>query len=818
MGYHFHVDFVSRGKGQSLVAKGAYQARAQFREERTGEYKDYTHKPDRPVKSFIFVNKKHGAELQDIEGLLNAIDRAEGQANSQTGLNFTAALPKELSDEDHARMVRDFGREHFLRKGIPAIAHIHPPHEHAPAPGQAHDHDEHAAAAELDNGNPHVHMLAGTRILGPDGQFGEKHITWDSYREFLEHKRERWAELGARYLENAGFQIEAERWRYGHLTNPQQREKAVERGDHEWAEKKAQEPGKHRGPNADAIERKGIETDLGNASREIQQRNEDRAELRALKRGLVKLERQDAFDNLKHEMSEAEKVLDIDRMLAADLLKLGDSDPARFEKQWQTARNIPGVVAALESLKAEQQRQENENRQHELADLDKFLAAQLYEQQKKYPNHFRTHQQDHIPAPVVAEMEKLAAAEAEREYAQGDPAREQIAWEDAVAKSAIEKEKKEQRFLARGDRDGATRTAAPDKAALQQANIIRMYRGIGKNVSIEQQPEDALFFSTDPLRAAAFGKLHYVDITLAELAKFEQPHSKRIREAEPIAANDWKTGDPEIIARLKPLGERQFVEPAPGRTGREPEKHEPTRPRFGDVLITRAADAAMRDQRQQHGEPVNPAAFKDALEKNRLALACVTPDEAAKSRLENKFAKELGRYAPVYQAGEIVIVREPRPERNTGGRVHKLDQTKAEDYLRCLALDKSQLQGIEATKQALDERAQTRQRAIDAAKLRKARSRSRSPERGGLVAHQMWAVQRARDADQQRREPPRRPDDDYMQKQKRDSAEIDPERYRSDPDYRRHAQTTQAYKSPEEKKRDRENDVRAIMEQQDRGR
>lgn len=225
MGYHFHVAFISRGKGQSLVAKGAYQARAKFREERTGECKDYTHKPDRPVKSFVFVDKKHGPELQNVESLLNAIDRAETKANSQTGLNFTAALPKELSDEERARMVRDFGREHFLRKGIPAIAHIHPPHEHTPAPGEAQGRDEHDAD-EVHNGNWHVHMIAGTRVLGPDGQFGEKHITWDNYREFLEQKREKWAELGARYLENAGHKIEAERWRYGHLTNPEQREGA----------------------------------------------------------------------------------------------------------------------------------------------------------------------------------------------------------------------------------------------------------------------------------------------------------------------------------------------------------------------------------------------------------------------------------------------------------------------------------------------------------------------------------------------------------------------------------------------------------------
>ena len=118
----------------------------------------------------------------------------------------------------------------------------------------------------------------------------------------------------------------------------------------------------------------------------------------------------------------------------------------------------------------------------------------------------------------------------------------------------------------------------------------------------------------------------------------------------------------------------------------------------------------------------------------------------------------------------------------------------------------------------MHERAETR----EADNLRKARSRvtpdeaERGPDRGGLVAHQMWALERVRDADQQRREQQDRRE--YSEKQKRDSAEPDSERYRTDPEYRRQVQNEKAYKSPEEKKRDRENDVRAQIEQHDRGR
>ena len=86
--------------------------------------------------------------------------------------------------------------------------------------------------------------------------------------------RQAWAERGARELEKQGLKLEAERWRYGHLTNEQQREKALERGDIEWAEKKAQEATHHLGPTANAMERRGEKSDRGNLNRAAQEVNE----------------------------------------------------------------------------------------------------------------------------------------------------------------------------------------------------------------------------------------------------------------------------------------------------------------------------------------------------------------------------------------------------------------------------------------------------------------------------------------------------------------------------------------------------------------
>ena len=272
MSYHFNLTFVSRGKGQSIVAKGAYQQRAKFTEERTGELKDYSRDGDKPKATLLFVHKSQQEKHRGAEALLNAIDKAETRKDAQTGLNFIAALPSKelLTDEERARMVRDFGREQFLRQSIPAIASLHAPSEKG------------------DERNEHVHILAGTRKLDAEGFASKKYITWDNYSQQLQIWREKWAELGARYLEKAGHQIEADRWRYGHLTNEQQRDKAIERGDSEWAEMKDREASKHRGPHVDAMEKKGIETERGNIHRDTYAQNESVSELKATLENLNK--------------------------------------------------------------------------------------------------------------------------------------------------------------------------------------------------------------------------------------------------------------------------------------------------------------------------------------------------------------------------------------------------------------------------------------------------------------------------------------------------------------------------------------------------
>jgi hypothetical protein len=94
------------------------------------------------------------------------------------------------------------------------------------------------------------------------GGFGEKVREWNG-KELNQQWRDKWAELGSRYLEKAGFAKEAERYSYAQYDLKKQRQIALERGDLEHARALDREATTHMGPHVAAMERKGIETERG---------------------------------------------------------------------------------------------------------------------------------------------------------------------------------------------------------------------------------------------------------------------------------------------------------------------------------------------------------------------------------------------------------------------------------------------------------------------------------------------------------------------------------------------------------------------------
>jgi len=204
------------------------------------------------------------------------------------------------------------------------------------------------------------------------------------------------------------------------------------------------------------------------------------------------------------------------------------------------------------------------------------------------------------------------------------------------------------------------------------------------------------------------------------------------------------------------------------------ERHWPTMPpqpeRKAPGLFAEAADQASRDERvanlkgpaaqvwklwtridrDKHGGKIaegvpfsvatDEKAFAAALDAKGIGFAMATKEEAERSHRQAELAKAAGNYAPRFREGEIVLVTAPRPEFRRGGeiiaptRVQKIDPSLAEKFTAALG-NRRELKDIEATKEALVERARTRAGEWEATRLKNAtKSRGRRGGRTDLPA------------------------------------------------------------------------------------
>lgn len=253
--FHLNTKIVSRGKGQSAVAKAAYNSHDLLMNQNTDERHDYRYKGE-VVFSGIFAPKL-GPEwvdeiAKDREALWSAVEKAETRKNAQLAREIEIALPHELTDKQREWLVKDFVRENFVRHGMIADVAIH-----APSP-------------EGDQRNHHAHILATMRHIGPEG-FVEKiqqRTPNETIREWREREkaqlqelRQKWENICNRYLE-----------RFGHEARVDNRTLEAQGID--------REPTTHVGPTATDYERQGTKTDRGNINREIEERNRQRERLK----------------------------------------------------------------------------------------------------------------------------------------------------------------------------------------------------------------------------------------------------------------------------------------------------------------------------------------------------------------------------------------------------------------------------------------------------------------------------------------------------------------------------------------------------------
>ena len=271
---------VSLANGDSAVSKAAYQSGEHLYSERNHKAKTGKHM-ERIVNAEIMLPEHVPRQFADRQLLWNSVEAAEKQWNAQLCRRLILALPRELSLADNQQLLRQYCQEQFLSKGMIADVALHD------------DHD----------GNPHAHVLLTMRPMDENGQWlpkarkvydldanGERirlrSGQWKSHKERTtdwddpgncEKWRHAWEVLQNRYLEQAGW---------------------TERVDLRSFARQGNDliPTVHLGPAASAMERKGVQTFLGDMNREIKALNRIILQIKAAVRDL-RQSIEDYFEN-----------------------------------------------------------------------------------------------------------------------------------------------------------------------------------------------------------------------------------------------------------------------------------------------------------------------------------------------------------------------------------------------------------------------------------------------------------------------------------------------------------------------------------------
>ena len=297
---HYRIKISTRSKAPPTTAQAAYQSGERLYDERTHRTKDYNDKRG-VIFTEILLPDNAPREYADRNILWNAVEKAETNWNAQMARRFEIALPKELPLETGIEMIREHCREQFVSRGMIADIAVHDPDP----PGH----------------NPHAHVMLtmramdehgqwlpkcrreyeldeeGNRIKAENGKWKFRKVfttDWDD-RGNAELWRQAWEDLQNRYLEQAG--------RPERISMKSYERQGID-----------QIPTVHMGPAVTAMERKGIQTDIGNLNREIKKTN---ALIAAIKRAINKIKEwlSDIKAGIKEIEMEPKEVLLVDLLI-----------------------------------------------------------------------------------------------------------------------------------------------------------------------------------------------------------------------------------------------------------------------------------------------------------------------------------------------------------------------------------------------------------------------------------------------------------------------------------------------------------------------
>lgn len=245
--FHLSTKIFSRKNGDNAVMKAAYRAGERLFDERTGEPHDYSHR--RGVEHAEVVMPTGSIWAPNRSELWNAVERKNKRADSQVAREFEVSLPTELDADRRRKLAIAFTREIANRYGITTDVAIHAP--------------SHAG----DKRNHHAHILTSTNKVDGLG-FGNKARELDLVAHNMSGKlgqsneiewlRARWAEMVNLALAECAVAVRVDHRSY---------ERQALATGHDV--KLANLPTVHLGPQASALERRGIATVPGDLNRKV---------------------------------------------------------------------------------------------------------------------------------------------------------------------------------------------------------------------------------------------------------------------------------------------------------------------------------------------------------------------------------------------------------------------------------------------------------------------------------------------------------------------------------------------------------------------
>ena len=256
---HLEIRIVQRSKGSSAVAGAAYQAGEKLFSEYDQKMKNYLYKKE-VVYTEVMLPTNAPPGYADRATLWNAAEEVEKQWNSQLARRFVVALPREAPTEMYPQMMQEYCQEHFVSKGMCCDFAIHDPDP----PGH----------------NPHCHIMLTMRAIDENGKWlpkSRKVYDLDENGERIRLPSGNWKSHKEDTVD-WNEQYHAEEWRHGwELVQNKYLELAgsPERVDMRSYERQGLDkiPTVHMGAAVCALERKGIETNIGNLNRDIKAAN-----------------------------------------------------------------------------------------------------------------------------------------------------------------------------------------------------------------------------------------------------------------------------------------------------------------------------------------------------------------------------------------------------------------------------------------------------------------------------------------------------------------------------------------------------------------